>query len=49
MDRPTKAVIRVALAVCVICIALGFYYFGWQGVDTSVVNDPNYPSAGGVR
>jgi hypothetical protein len=49
MDRPTKAVIGAALTVCAICVVIGFYYFRWQGVDTSIVNDPGYPSAGGVR
>jgi hypothetical protein len=49
MDRPTKAVIGAALTICVICIVIAFYYFRWQGVDTSVVNNPDYPSAGGMR
>lgn len=49
MDRPTKVVIGVALTVCVICVAIGIYYFRWYGVDTSVVNDSSYPSVGGTR
>jgi hypothetical protein len=49
MSRPTRKLIVVALTICAICIATGIYYFNWQGVDTSIVNDPDYPSAVSVR
>jgi hypothetical protein len=49
MGRPTKKMIGAALAICVICIVIGVHYFRWQGVDTSVANDPDYASAGGIR
>ncbi|MFM0100862.1 hypothetical protein PQQ87_35070 [Paraburkholderia nemoris] len=49
MGRPTKKMFGAALAICVICIVIGVYYFRWQGVDTSIANDPDYPSAGGIR
>ncbi|CAB3639010.1 hypothetical protein LMG24238_00106 [Paraburkholderia sediminicola] len=49
MGRPTKKMIRVALAICTICVVIGVYYFRWQGVDTSIANAPDYPSAGGIR
>lgn len=49
MGRPTKKMIGSALAICVICIVVGVYYFRWQGVNTSIANDPDYPSAGGIR
>lgn len=45
MDRPTKAVIGAVLTVCLICIVVGVYDFRWHGIDASVVNDRNYPSA----
>lgn len=41
--------IGAALAICVICIVIGVYYFRWQGVDTSIVNALGYPSVGGIR
>ncbi len=43
MDRPTKIVIGLIVALCVICIGLGIYHFNWQGIDTSAVND-RYPT-----
>ncbi|WDD90326.1 hypothetical protein Bsp3421_000151 (plasmid) [Burkholderia sp. FERM BP-3421] len=43
MDRPTKAVIGMIVALCVICIGAGIYYFHWQGIDTSIANDRDYP------
>ncbi len=49
MSRPTRKLVVVALTICVICIAAGIYYFKWQGVDTSIVNDPDYPSVNSVR
>ncbi|WP_186310657.1 hypothetical protein [Paraburkholderia sp. BCC1886] len=49
MSRPTSKLIVVALTICVMCIAIGLYYFKWQGVNTLIGNDPAYPSAGGMR
>ena len=49
MDRSTKAVIGIVVALCVICIALAIYYFNWQGIDTPVVNDRDYPTPVTVR
>jgi hypothetical protein len=49
MGYLTKKMIGTALAICVICIVIGVYYFRWQGVDTSIVNTPGYPSGGGIR
>lgn len=41
--------IGAALAICVICIVIGVYYFRWQGVDISIANALGYPSVGGIR
>jgi hypothetical protein len=49
MDCSTRKMIGAALAICVICIVIGVYYFRWQGVDISIANALGYPSVGGIR